>query len=217
MALSAALDIGIKGSAAQKHVLGQIMIHAVHHQIATPRDSKTGMPSGDPQHGSLTVTKNVDLSSPELRAAMLSGKLIGRGTLSFYRLPPAGGQEETHYSIIITGVRIVSIRLMSPNTTIPSESMVPDLEEVRLTYKDITWKYHGTERGSNGNNTKVNVEGSEEDVNPAPDELEAWAKGMLLGAQKELEGYIRNTVKTQIASLISEIKGGSGTEPPAEQ
>lgn len=215
MALSAALDIGIKGSAAQKHVLGQIMVHAVNHNIATPRDSKTGMPSGKPQHGSLTITKNVDLSSPELRAAMLSGRLIGKGTLSFFRLPPAGGQEESHYSIIITGARIASIRLYSPNTNVASESLVPDLEEVRLTYKSIEWKYHGTERGSNNNNTKVNVEGSEDDVNPAPDELEAWAKGMLLGAQKELEGYIRNTVKTQIASLIQEIKGGSGTEPPA--
>ena len=217
MALNAALDCGIKGSGTQsgKNVninKGLIVVHGVEHLIETPRDPKTGMPDGKPSHGSLAITKTVDLASAKLREKMLAGELIGKATLNFWRQNPEGGSEETHYSIVLTGARVVSIRLFSLNMAI--EPLLPDMEEVRFSYKDIKWKYHGTERTGDGKYAKLTGEGGEENVNAAPDDMDAWAREMVLGAGKELAGYVGDTVKAQFAALVAEIKAGSQPVPP---
>lgn len=212
MALNAFLDCGIKGSAKQKNFEGQILVHGIRHLIETPRDPKTSMPEGKPNHSALAITKTVDLASAGLRQAMLTGKLIGRVKLALWRSSPGGGKEESHYSIELTGARVVAIRHLSLNLVL--EPLLPDMEEIRFTYQDIKWKYHGTERAAGGGDyAMTNAEGGESKVNAAPDELETWAKDVLLGASQELLGYVRDTVKFQFAALIKEIKGPQ--EPPA--
>ena len=54
----------VKGSVTQKGRENSIMVIAVEHEIISPRDAASGLPTGKRHHKPLTITKEVDKSSP---------------------------------------------------------------------------------------------------------------------------------------------------------
>src|SRR5271167_2435873 len=78
MALNAYLKLNgskqgeIKGSVTQKGREGKIMVIAANHEVVSPTDSITGLPTGKRQHKPFRITKDVDRSSPLLYKAMLN-------------------------------------------------------------------------------------------------------------------------------------------------
>ena len=70
MALNAYLTLkgqkqgDIKGSTTQKGREGTIMVIAQSHEIVSPRDAASGLPTGKRQHKPMVITKEVDKSSP---------------------------------------------------------------------------------------------------------------------------------------------------------
>ncbi|MBM4377221.1 MAG: type VI secretion system tube protein Hcp, partial [Deltaproteobacteria bacterium] len=56
----------IKGSVTQAGREDSIMVIAYNHEVVSPRDAASGLPTGKRQHKPLTVTKEIDKSTPLL-------------------------------------------------------------------------------------------------------------------------------------------------------
>ena len=72
MALNAYLSLKgqkqgqIKGSVTQKGREGKIMVIAYSHEIVSPRDTASELPTGKRMHKPLVITKELDKSTPLL-------------------------------------------------------------------------------------------------------------------------------------------------------
>src|SRR4051812_46536780 len=90
MALNAYLNLkgqkqgDIKGSVTQKGREGKIMVIAVSHEIISPRDSASGLPTGKRQHKPMVITKELDKSSPLLQGCLSNNENITTWELQFW-------------------------------------------------------------------------------------------------------------------------------------
>ncbi|MEO6833074.1 MAG: type VI secretion system tube protein TssD, partial [Chitinophagaceae bacterium] len=75
----------IKGSVTQKGREGSIMVKAASHEIISPRDPASGLPTGKRQHKPLVITKEIDKSSPLLLTALCSNENLTSVVLDFYQ------------------------------------------------------------------------------------------------------------------------------------
>ena len=82
MALNAYLSLKgeshghINGSVTQAGREDLIEVIAVNHEVLTPRDAASGLPTGKRQHKPITITKDVDKSSPLLYRALAENELL---------------------------------------------------------------------------------------------------------------------------------------------
>ena len=135
----------IAGSVTLKGREKQIMVIAVEHEVVSPRDPASGLPTGKRQHKPLVITKELDRSSPLLYTALVTNENISSFTLDF--LAPqskagAVGTEINAYTISLTNARIASIRTVMPNNKIPELTKLATYEEVAFTYQKITWTWN---------------------------------------------------------------------------
>jgi len=85
MALNAYMKItgetqgDIVGSVTQSGREDSIMVIGTTHEVVSPRDAASGLPTGKRQHKPFTITKEVDKSSP-LLYLMMRGKIGSRST-----------------------------------------------------------------------------------------------------------------------------------------
>ena len=70
-----------------------IIVFAVDHEIEIPKDTHTGLPTGQRIHHPLTVTKHVDQASPKIYKACCTGEQC-TVTLDHYRIGPVGVEEK---------------------------------------------------------------------------------------------------------------------------
>ena len=146
MALNAYLSIKgaaqgqIKGSVTQKGREGQIAVYAYHHEVISPRDTASGLPTGKRQHKPLSVTKEIDKSTPLLFKALETNEVLTEVILNFYATSP-NGMEVQSFTIKITNASIASVgENMSLNKIDPGIKL-PVLEEITFTYQKIEWKW----------------------------------------------------------------------------
>src|SRR3954449_3069643 len=115
------------------------------------------MPTGGTKHQYFVVTKEADLATPKLHAAMESKKPVAElVVLNFWRVPPWGGTEENHYSVSLEKPCVASIRLVMPDPRIPANTPVPEYEEVAFSYHNIGFSWHSGGKGAN--EPKTNAE-----------------------------------------------------------
>ena len=117
-----------------------ILIQAVDHDIAIPRDPQTGLPTGKRVHHPLKVTKFYDKSSPKIYQALCSGEQMSDVTLKFYRISPQG-MEEHYFTIKLMDAIIVDVRNWVPECLDPALEHFKHMEDVSFTYRRITWTW----------------------------------------------------------------------------
>lgn len=117
-----------------------IIVFAVDHEIEIPKDTHTGLPTGQRIHHPLTVTKHVDQASPKIYKACCTGEQC-TVTLDHYRIGPVG-VEEKYFTIKLEDAIVVSVRKKTPLTFLPENKPYADMEEVSFTYSKITWTYN---------------------------------------------------------------------------
>ena len=137
----------IKGSVTQKGREGRIAVIAVSHEIVSPRDAASGLPTGKRQHKPLVITKELDKASPLLRAALVSNESLTSVTLDFFSAkapgPAAGaGLEVNDFTISLTNASIASIEMVMPNNKNPDLAKLATYEEIAFTYQKITWTWN---------------------------------------------------------------------------
>lgn len=108
---------------------GTIAVNSYKHNIAIPIDPATGLPTGRRVHGSLTISKYIDKSSPLLIQALIQGELMKTFELGFYRIL-SSGEIEKYYVITLQNAMVLSYSTESPNA-----------ETFSFSYDRIIWDW----------------------------------------------------------------------------
>ncbi len=200
MANNAFLTVaGLKGSARQTHVKDKSVVNGFEHTIESNRDAETGQPKGKPRHRGMVVTKEIDLASPGLHKGHADGTEYSSVSVEFWRMPPAGGQEENYYSIVLSKAKVASIRTVMLHNRLEGNALIAEYEEVSFTYESINWKFKTKDGGADSQ--------SETQCNPAPDKLEEMAKTTLMDAATALGEKLKEGAKAMVTE---------GATPPAQ-
>ena len=136
----------IKGSVTQKGRENKIMVIAVSHEIVSPRDPASGLPTGKRMHKPFVITKELDKSSPLLYTALCTNENITEFELQFWspqmRASAAGaGAEVQNYKVKLTNASIVDISFRMLNNKNPELVKFAEYEEVSFTYQKIEWTW----------------------------------------------------------------------------
>lgn len=105
-----------------------------------------------PTHSPITITKNIDKSSPLIAQALSSREEINC-VISFYRVSSFGMQEK-FYSISISGGVVADLTIEMPHALFHNDA--EPQEHVAIRYREITWTHHSA--GTSGYSTWENNE-----------------------------------------------------------
>ncbi len=130
----------IKGSVTQKGREGKIMVIAVSHEIMSPRDPASGLPTGKRMHKPFVITKELDKSSPLLYNVLVNNENITEWETQFWQ-PSATGAELQHYTVKLTNANIASIHFRMLNNKNPELMKYAEYEEIAFTYQKIIWTW----------------------------------------------------------------------------
>jgi len=130
----------IEGSCKVMGHEGKILVQAVEHTIEIPKSPQTGLPTGKRIHGPITLTKEIDKSSPKLYQALTSGEQMKSVVLEFLRISPRGS-EEKYYTVKLENAIVTRMRTWIPNCLESDSAQLGHMEDVALTYEKITWTF----------------------------------------------------------------------------
>jgi type VI secretion system secreted protein Hcp len=102
---------------------GKIDVIAVSHEIFSPRDPASGLPTGKRQHKPLTIRKELDKSTPLLYNSLVNNENLTSVTFTFFR----GG----------TGFMTVKLT----NANVSDIKLIGGYQEVSFTYQKIEWTW----------------------------------------------------------------------------
>ena len=128
----------VKGSVTQKGHEGSIMVIASEHEVVSPRDAASGLPTGKRMHKPFVVTKELDKSSPVLYDMLVNNETITEWELQFWASSKAG-VEIQRYTVKLTNASVSDIRFHMPNNKVPELMKLSEYEEVSFTYQRIEW------------------------------------------------------------------------------
>jgi type VI secretion system secreted protein Hcp len=134
----------IKGDSVQTGREGYIKVLSVNHEITSPIDASTGLPTGKTQHKPLIVLKELDRSTINLYNSLLTNEILLSVELKFWTQSQAG-VEVNFFDTLLTNARVISMRQIS------QEINPVQYEEVRLSYQKIEWKNLIANNVSQGN------------------------------------------------------------------
>ena len=100
----------------------------------------TGQPVAKRAHGPITVTKEVDVSTPQLHLAWAHNDPFTTWRLDFHAADSTG-PDVSYYVIELSGARVSRIQLMMPNTLIAANVGVSVHETVSFVYDKIMWSW----------------------------------------------------------------------------
>ena len=136
----------IKGSVTQKGREDSIMVIAVSHEIVSPRDPASGLPTGKRMHKPFVITKELDKSSPLLYNVLTNNENIKKWELKFWtpqiKAVSGAGSEVNHYTVKLTNANIASIHFRMLNNKNPDLMKYAEFEEVSFTYQKIEWTWN---------------------------------------------------------------------------
>nr|WP_321466004.1 Hcp family type VI secretion system effector [uncultured Desulfobulbus sp.] len=130
----------IEGDCTQKGHENWILVYGYEWDMEIPRDTHTGLATGQRIHHPLKITKKLDPSSPLLAQACATGERMKTWELDFIRINEKG-QEELYYTITLENAIIVAIHHEKPLTFLDQNKPYHDMEEVSFTYEKITWSH----------------------------------------------------------------------------
>jgi type VI secretion system secreted protein Hcp len=135
----------VKGSVTQKGRADSIMVVAYSHEIVSPRDAASGLPTGKRMHKPLSITKEIDKASPILYNMMVTNENIPTFSLKFWK--PQGsaaggvGSEVQYYTIELVNANIAQINEYMLDNKVPENMKFPPMEKVYFTYQKIVWTW----------------------------------------------------------------------------
>ena len=130
----------IQGSVTQAGRENSIEVHAWSHEVISPRDAASGLPTGKRQHKPLTITKTIDKSTPKLMNALTNNETISEFHLKCWQ-PSSTGAEIQHYTIELVNANIAGIRQEMLNNKYPENMQHQEREHISFTYQKITWTW----------------------------------------------------------------------------
>jgi type VI secretion system secreted protein Hcp len=123
MAVTGQSQGAIRGSAIEN----MIQVVGLGHQITSPRDAASGLPTGRRQHKSLVISKYTDRSTPPLYSALVNNENLTHVYLRFFRKDTANRTVQ-YYTIHLINASIADIKTAYPN-----------IEQLSFMYQRIEW------------------------------------------------------------------------------
>jgi len=117
-----------------------IQVIAVNHNVNSPRDAASGLPSGKRQHKPLTITKEIDMASPLLMNILVNNENITNLVIRFWT-PSLTGKEIQFYTVELKDASIADIHFEMLNNKYPENMQHKEREHVSFCYRRITWTY----------------------------------------------------------------------------
>ena len=130
----------IKGSVTQAGREDSIMVIGVDHEVESPRDAASGLPTGKRRHKPITITKEIDKSTPLFYTLLVNNENITEWKLQFWT-PSPSGKEIQHYTISLTNASISGIRAEMLNNKYPENMQHKEREHISFTYQKIEWTW----------------------------------------------------------------------------
>jgi len=130
----------IKGSVTQKGRQGKIIVMAFNHEVQSPRDPASGQATGKRIHKPFVITKEIDMSSPLLYAALVNGENIITWELQCFAAS-VRGVEVNNYTVTLANAKIADIKSIMLNNKVPENVKMPLMEEVSFVYEKIVWNW----------------------------------------------------------------------------
>jgi type VI secretion system secreted protein Hcp len=127
----------IKGDVTLKGHEGAILGLALSHEIVSPRDPASGLPTGKRMHKPLTLTTPWGSATPKLLTAMYNNETLTSVHMSFWRPTPAG-VEAQFMTIDLTNASVADFVSRVPNTSDPNLAKVQEYHDISFTYQKIT-------------------------------------------------------------------------------
>lgn len=130
----------IKGSVTQKGREDSIMVIGFNHEVISPRDAASGLPTGKRQHKPIVITKEMDKATPLLFHALVTNENIPEWELRFWQ-PSASGKEVQYYTIQLINASIAAIRTEMLNNKYPENMQHKEREHISFCYQKIIWTF----------------------------------------------------------------------------
>jgi type VI secretion system secreted protein Hcp len=136
----------ISGSVTQRGHENSILIHSFSHEIDSPRDPASGLPTGKRMHKPVFFLKEVDKSSPLLWNALTNNENLTSVQIQFWAPGVAAtgttAPEKQIYTVTLTNASIASMLQSMPNNLDASATKLALQEEITLTYQKIQWTWN---------------------------------------------------------------------------
>lgn len=129
MAVTGHTQGAIRGSCTVKERLYTSVVVGLFHEVVSPRDAASGLPTGKRQHKPLVVTKYLDKATPLLYQAMVNNENLTKVLLTYYR-PDRDGVPQIYYTVELRNASIADIQSGFPNT-----------EQISFCYEKIIWTW----------------------------------------------------------------------------
>ena len=140
MRLTSEVQGEIKGSVTQAGREDSILVIGFSHEVDSPRDAASGLPTGKRQHKPLIVTKEIDKSTPLLMSALINNENITDVELKFWQ-PSRSGKEVQYYTIRLLNARIINVQQEMLNNQYPENMRHKEREHISFVYQKIIWTY----------------------------------------------------------------------------
>ncbi len=118
---------------------GTIIVQHVDHVVEVPTDSR-GISTGRRVHRPITITKELDSSTPMLFQALCMGERLTDLTLEYYRIEETGAQE-LYFTCYMQNCSISKIRPWVPNALAEGNQGFRHMEDVSFMYEKIRWTW----------------------------------------------------------------------------
>ena len=130
----------IKGSVTQSGREDTIMVIATQHEVVSPRDAASGLPTGKRQHKPFMITKEIDKSTPLLMKCLVDNENIASWRLDFYQPSPTG-KEVQYYTVELSNASVAGVRSEMLNNKYAENMSHKEREHVSFCYQKITWTW----------------------------------------------------------------------------
>jgi type VI secretion system secreted protein Hcp len=130
----------INGSVTLAGRENQIAVYGWSHELVSPRDSTSGLPTGKRQHVPFTITKPIDKASVPMAQAMVMNENLTSVVLRAWRTTPSG-KEQHYYTVKLTNASISQIQSEMLNNQYAENMKLEVREHVSFTYQSIEWTW----------------------------------------------------------------------------
>lgn len=124
------------GGCTEAGLEGSIKVFGFSHNIISPRDAATGLPTGKRQHKPLVIVKELDQATPLLYNALVANENLNTVKLEWRHYNPDSQHVELYFTIELDSAAIISIQDYSAGT------MHHPMETVSFVYQRITWTWN---------------------------------------------------------------------------
>ena len=114
---------------------------AFSHEIVSPRDSASGLPTGKRQHTPFRIVKLINKGTPTLLENLVKNGKLNHLEISIWS-PTSGGPEVRVLTYRLEDVSVASIRPWMPHKGDPGTREYPPAEEITFVYHTIRVIYH---------------------------------------------------------------------------